>query len=381
MEHQPVRNTSRQALYERLIQWWWVRLPIRVARLFPTLGSGLSDGLYLIHWTVLAAIAPPAAMILGILLGILHPGETFSTSSLVMALMIAVGMMSANLGAWAVAGYAIGDFFLHGHPIVGGGLLESLLLVRAPLVLSYFLLALPVVIVPLIVTSARLRIRLLRLPVLLRGMLEVLTCVVLSAVLVYMWAIAAAVLIRPIYTWRGDQPPTEAILPLQEHGWILACVAAVVVIARIFLEERAKSLRVATMANILAQALRIISGRRGRLGLGRPLRLLAGAAGLTLLMAGMISNLLEGLVVFVFLALLLWARSQLQRWSGHRIVARVPILIRFAAGLALGYLLGQLILTAFWGQTDGFEPVLLATCLSVAIVTLFTAIDRPQASG
>lgn len=379
MNRRSIPRVTRRTPGERLIKLWWVQLPLRVARLFPTLGSGLSDGLYLVHWPIVAAAAPVAATVLGVLLGAVHPEETFTSSSLVMALMIAVGMLSANLGVWTVGGYAIGDFFLHRRALFGLGPLESLLQVRAPLLLSYFLLALSVVVVPLILASIRLRVRQLRLPVWPLRVLEVLICIALSAALVYLWAIATALLIRPIYTWRGDQPITSAILPLQERGWILSATAAVAVIVRLVLEQRARSPRVTIMANILSQALQIIARQRMQPTLSWLLRLLAGAAGLTLLMAGMISGWLEAVLVFVFLAFVLWVRDQLRRvsWPWLRVLAHIPVLVRFAVGFALSYFISRAIAGALWNQTQGFQPILFATCLSVAILTLFTATGQP----
>ena len=51
--------------------------------------------------------------------------------------------------------------------------------------------------------------------------------------LVYAWANAAAVVIRPVYTWQGGQPPVEAIRPLQTQGRLLAGTAAAVAAARV----------------------------------------------------------------------------------------------------------------------------------------------------
>jgi hypothetical protein len=148
---------------------------------------------------------------------------------------------------------------------------------------------------------------------------------------------------------------------------------------RLLLEVRAKSIRVTRLAAMMSQALRAISEQsRGQFAKG-VFRLIVGAVSLTLLMSGMISTWVEALFVFVFITFLLWTRAQLQTTSHplFQVIAHVPWLIRFAIGLVVSYLMNRAIVSALWNQTQSFRPVLLATCLSVAILTVLTAVSQP----
>ncbi len=372
-------KVSHQRLHERLLQWWWIQLPLRVARWFPTLGSGLSDGLYLVRWPIIAGIGPLVALLLGLLLGALHQEATFTASSFVMALLIAVGLLSAHLGVWAIGGYAIGDLFLHRRSGVSTDVLDNVLQVQVPLLLSYVLFALAVVIIPLILTAIRLQIRQQPLSPRLLRLLEIVVYVSLSAGVIYLWAMAMVILIRPVYIWQGDQPTASAIVPLQERGWILSLTAVLATSIRLFLETRATSLRVARLAALMSQALQAISAQQSQHAVPWVVRLLVGAASLTLLMSGMIANWLEAGLVFVFITLVLWVRDQLRAssWPLLQPLAYVPWLIRFAIGLVLSYVLSRAIVSALWSYTQTFQPVLVATCLSVALLTLLTAVGQP----
>jgi hypothetical protein len=56
--------------------------------------------------------------VLGLLIGWFHfaPGETFTFSIAVMALLMAISSFGTGLGSHLLVGYAFGDFFLFQHP-------------------------------------------------------------------------------------------------------------------------------------------------------------------------------------------------------------------------------------------------------------------------
>lgn len=363
-----------------IVRWWWFRLPLGTARYFPVFGSALSDGLYLARWPVVAAAATPLVVLIGLLLGARHPGETFTYSIGVMALLIGAGLFSAQLGVAAVVGYAIGDLLYHGHPslwvAVQRSAVQTLLRVHLPLLISYAVLAVVCVNVPLIGASVRLQVRSVRL---LRTLpwvgriLEGVVYVALIGVLVYAWANAAPVLIRPVYTWQGGQPPVAAIRPLQTQGQLLAVTAAAVAAARVVLEELALHPRVVALALPLSIALPLAVRRRPRTA--GVLATLAGAFGLTLLLAGLIGSLTEGALVLLFFVLLLWARDRIRAspWPPLRLIGTVPELFRLALGFALGYFLSARLVAPQWNTTQTFRPVLLAACCSLAVMTLLMA--------
>src|SRR5262249_9303787 len=141
-----VQRLIHPAALDALNDLWWRRLPVLGRRASATLADVLADGLYLTAWPTAGALGPPLAFLLGLLLGWWRfaPGATFTFSITVMALMLVVSQLSVSLGVWLWLGYAVGDFFLF-HWDTGTSYekaWERLLYVRVPLLISYALLAL-----------------------------------------------------------------------------------------------------------------------------------------------------------------------------------------------------------------------------------------------
>ncbi|HEX2035162.1 MAG TPA: pre-toxin TG domain-containing protein, partial [Chloroflexota bacterium] len=78
------------------------------------LATSLFDGVYLLAWPRVAAVASPLALLLGLVFGALHPGYriAFSESLPLLVLMVVLGTVSGHLGVLFLAGYAFGDFSL-----------------------------------------------------------------------------------------------------------------------------------------------------------------------------------------------------------------------------------------------------------------------------
>jgi hypothetical protein len=289
----------------------------------------------------------------------------------------------------ALVGYVVGDFALHDHDLSGtagrvlrASPLEQFLRLQVPRLTSYYLLALLTVGVPLATVIARGQLRQVPLPAAARRYLEPLLAGAGSAAaagaLAYAWASATPVLIRPLFTWAGRQPSPESIQPLQTASVPFALVIAVVAALRVLLERLATTPAIAQAATAvqLAMVQTIRSRQPGRLS--RPLWIGAGALGLTLLMAGMVTTVAEGALLFLFLAALLTLRDVLQRldWLPLRLLERVPLLLRYALGMFLAYNASRIIVGRNWRSEETFLPVLLATCASLLIITLLTL--QPQ---
>jgi hypothetical protein len=148
------------------------------------------------------------------------------------------------------------------------------------------------------------------------------------------------------------------------------------IIGRLLLESRAQSPRVEKFAAILNLAFPMVVHKRKSVVLVPPFSWILGAFALTLLLAGMISGIIEGVVVFLFFGLLLWGRHALQTssWSWLQFLMQIPVILRFGLGLLLNYYLSRLIVGALWNVTNTFLPVLISACLSIAILTVLTIV-------
>jgi hypothetical protein len=364
-------------MMERVNDFWWVRLPAAAARFSRTMAGVLMDGRYLAAFPAASAWMPPALLVVGILVGWLHPGfagdEVFTASLAAMALMVAVGEASAAWGAWIWLGFVAGDFLLFRHQAYGlynGRFPGSILLARVPLLIPYILLALAAVFLPL---TGR---WLARGPAAARASaagtaaMAALQAVV-QAALLFTWGQAAPTLIRPVYTWIGGNPSTAVVRPLQAHPWVLPIVAGVLGAARVVLERRWSAHPAVTRrAALLGQALAARGGGERRLPVwaAAPLK----AAFTTFLLSGVLTGWTDAILFAAAMAGMLVARTQLARRMGAwaERVARVPVLARFALGVAINFFVARWIITAMWASTSAFRPILISVTISLLVFLL-----------
>ena len=151
-------------------------------------------------------------------------------------LFAVIGAASAQTGGAFLAGFAVCDFFrnhtLWSYPQriqqaqdywPGERHLAYFARERVPLLILYLVFAVVAVQLP-VVTRRLLRPFLpgSRAPVALSAAMTFTGMVLLTFVSVFLWAQIAAVLVRPLYTWRGIDPLKRVILPLQHDGALLA---------------------------------------------------------------------------------------------------------------------------------------------------------------
>ena len=340
---------------------FWVRLPLAVARLSPAAASVLTDGVYLVRGTGLAALGPIVAALAGTVAGARHLGQAFTASLLTMAVLGVLGILSAHLGLWTVAGYVFGDLVIHDRAVAGLGALGAL-------VVAAILLGLLTVYIPLLVGAARLAARRIdergRPPVILEALVAALT----TAVAATAWALAARVLVRPVYAWQGLEPGPTELAPLLARWEVLVGVLALAAAFRVWREDAARGeivrAHVATLRRDLAGASRP-AGRPWP----EPARLVAGAAALTVVVAGLVGGAVQAMLTLAFFAGLLWARGRLATAWWPLQLLRVPALVRGAAALSVGFGLSGLILYV----SNGLGAALLSTCLITTLVTLAAA--------
>jgi hypothetical protein len=358
----------------------------------------LADGRYLMAWPRIGSFAPPAALLVGLLVGWSHwlvgPGgggtptaaDTYTGSILAMALFIALGIMSNGLGIWFVIGYAVGDLFFYPHAHVGGMQFWRLIHVQTPLLISYVWLFAFIAVIPFVAHTLG------SLPITSRHgrrggsttgtAANVMATVLVQAGLVFAWAISMPILIRPVFTWSTPANSAGAVEPLQHYGWVLVIVAAVMAWVRLRIEDRAGR---ATSGQRFTQAsarARTFARRKPRselpLSAGVPLR----AAGTTLIFGGALTSPLDAVGAATFFLLYYYLRDGplARSTSWTRALTHVPYMLRFLAAIGIGFGIGLLIMRAVYltpAVLGSFRPILYAS----AITLLLTLVLSPPATA
>ncbi|MFN2582273.1 MAG: hypothetical protein ABR498_05980 [Candidatus Dormibacteria bacterium] len=346
----------------RGVGFWWRRLPARLARLSPAAAMVLIDGRYVTRQRVLGALVPPAAIVVGFLVGWLHPLEhdVYTTSALFMSLALVIGTLSAALGAWLVLGYAVGDLVLANRSAAFVGSLGEAGKTWATLILCDIVLAMMVVLIPLTARalSHELMLRLRR-----GGSLVVEYAVAagVSALMVYAWSQAAPVLTRPYFTWHGVAVARDALDSLQLMAWLLPLVGLVAMVLRGWLEQRVQLEEVASSP---AQRVR-------RRALPVPIAI-AWKVGLAVfVLAGLMEFWVDPIVVALVMATFLVVREPALRRlpADLQRVTRVPILPRLIVGAVTSAVLG-IIFVSIFGADSVVRPIVLSTLLSLTVFTL-----------
>lgn len=366
---------------------WWVRLPRLGARLSSALGYTLLDGLWAGTVRLLGALATPALFAAGLWIGWQHPGfETVPSESLaLLVVFVVVGVAGAQLGAALLGGFAIGSFFLAerawaftarevaGHDWWGGEVGAHLLRVRLPLLISFGVLATVLVKLPLGSKAlARALVPGDRAPLALRIAIALVAQVAFTAVAVYLWALAAPVLLRPVWSWVGDLPTVAAMQPLQEDAATLARVGALAAAARLALQAALVGVApLAARASVLEAELREPLAKAplyDRLPAG--VRALVTAGLTTVLLAGLCSTWTDAALAFGAVAFFQLARTgalplPISPWV--QAMNRIPVLLRFAAGILVVYLVGQWFLPDRVRSAEDFRPQLVFLLIGLAI--------------
>jgi hypothetical protein len=367
---------------------WWIRLPLAVRRVSAGIADALLDGYYLVAWPLPAMIAPPTVFVLSLLIGALHPGFdlVYSESLAILLLATVLGVLSAHLGLLFVLGYALGDFFIwHSRWVCSsdGGWLarlcwEQVLRSRLPLLIAYGVLALVTV----------------GIPIATKGLLAqfppprsvnrtfwfsflMVAHAALTGVLVFFWAQAVPLLIRPVFTWSGSSPPIEAMSPLQQQVAPLILAVVVASLVRMALQGATAALpRPAARISAWEARLRlaIAVGPAASKSVPPAVHAVTAAAWSTLLLAGLFEGWLDAIVIAALLLVLQAARMRLipvplGRWP--EIVNRLPLLARMAAGIVISLYLARTFLSGQLRGGESFRPLLLVLSIGLIITFLF----------
>ena len=362
---------------ERVLEFDWIKLPLAARRLSAALIVTLVDGLYLAVWPRVAVILSPLAFFSGLLIGWQHWGfqTVFSESIIVACLAVALGLMSGHLGALFVAGFICGDFVLYTFPhrSYSGGLFDHFWRTRIPSLIEYSLLALPVGIP--IWTKAL--VAELTLPASLsrafRFGVAVLAHAGISLALVYLWTQTVPVLIRPIFTWVGRNPPVAAVEPLQMGMTPLLILAVLASLGRMALQGST------AFQPGLGKRLNALHGKLNSASPVEPLwsrihpwiKITLRTLWATLMLAGMFMSWFDALLIGGVILLLQAARHGLlplpiSGWQ--RLMERLPVVFRLLTAAIVFYFVATRVLPGQMASTNTFRPVLFLTIFALLIL-------------
>jgi hypothetical protein len=350
----------------------------------PRFATTLTDGLYLLRSPVLSVAAPVAALLVGLLYGWLHSGPTFTRSIMALSLLLAIGLLSVQLGWCTLLGYVLGDAFLSDQSVSyykEYAFIERLAREGGSTFISYLILAILLVGIPSVALGTRVSVSraLRRFPA--APWIAAAIAAVFCGYLAYAWSHTSAALIRPVFTWLGRQPDTADIFALQGRGTVLAITAALVVLVRVLIEDRLTNDRVNRVAQrLLVQMPVAVARSRANHSIAAPMvRAVLLAICLTLVLAGVIASVFEGLVVAMLFVGLYLLRNVLTRIPGWHFVERVPPVVRLLIALAISYPLMASYLEGSYGGGSSLRPVLVTAFIGIAIATLASAtsaVDR-----
>lgn len=384
-EHSSAQSLAVEAPETRFTQLWSVRVPLLLDPWAPQVADAFADGVWTMRWRRVASFGPLAAFAIGLLFPLLWPWmrDVYSESLLFLILIVAASLFSGPLGVMLYAGYMLGDS-VNGSPGYSSGGLGAIRQLGG-MVITWMLLAIPVVIIPQLgrrmsdeITTRLPEESALRLParVTLHGGA--------AGLLVFLWCQAMIVLIRPVFTWAGSQPTTEAVMQVQTRwGWIAAC-AVVAAVARLLLEHRTRRLAGPSIALLEQErwsnpAKRAVHWRR------MPLVVRVGAAAIVvaLVLAGTYSSVLDAIVVFAVIAALKAWRAGLfgslpQWWTAA--IVKVPILVRFILAPLIGFVLASALLRIFW-RFGSLRPVMAGALLTLVIFHLFFPVTKRRTAA
>lgn len=376
-------------------QLWWMRLPTMVTRWSPMLSRALTDGT---HWAaaspVFGAAAPPAALVAGLVIGAQRIGfQSVITESLGLLLILAgLGMVSAHLGMAFLTGFAFGDFFLsRADWLPPTGLLypeyvlEYLAVTKLPLLIMYGALGILLVKTPLLtralVSGVKIPSRWEKWPTIVITMV---LGMAVSFALAFSWALAVPLLIRPLFLWRGGTIPVEAMWALQHSPWLIGLVAGLSMLVSTGVQFVLEHRRIATKpATPTAET--IEHAHQKPPYLPPVLQVLLQASWFTFLLAGLLATWIDGLALFLLLAVLGLARAgplplPLDTW--RRLIGRIPLLVRLAVGLVIAAVTVRLLVRAgitAWtpllaagtpGITAAYRIMLVLIAVSLLIIFL-----------
>lgn len=369
---------STEGLTVRLAKLWSLTIPGRLAKRAPTLADSFRDGAWTAAWPPVAAFAPLAGLILGFLAALVLD-VSYTESLAFMMLVIAGAIMSGPVGVMLLAGYAVGNLLLKEGYYSSSSysdFLPRFLTAWGGKLIVLALLAFPAVLLPPLARRMVWPVAGRAAPGNRLAVRAALYAAVVG-VLVFLWAQAMVVLVRPVFVLpsSGGQPTPEAIEPVQNLWPWLVAVGVVAAAGRVIVESRV--LRRFPWATAVAEAYRnwwALAPRRPSTWQQAPalVRVLVVALLGTALLAGTYERWFDPLIAFVGVGALEAWRLGVQRGliGGVRgAIRRIPGIVRFVIAVILGYGVAYLPVSSMF-FAGSLRPVLFGALASMAVFYL-----------
>jgi uncharacterized protein YjeT (DUF2065 family) len=363
----------------RVLRLCSVKLPAKLRLVAPRLADALADGIWLAVWPFGGGIVL-GALTTGFLFPLLWPGMhvIYSESLLFLLLVVAAAFLNGCIAVMLLFGYAAGDI-VH----IGLGNLFSAsnpLPTLAGHLVGYSVLGIVAVVLPAMARSMARQLASKTANSQLSTLAEAGLFGLAAGVLTYAWCQGAVVLLRPIFTWAGESPISEAIVHVQQDWPGLVAVAVVVASAKPFLEQLAQRSPSRVLISQWKREVRASASQRRRIP--APVRLLFTSLIATFVLAGTYASWLDALLVFATtLGLGAWRSGLIGHFPAAwtQPISRIPVLLRFMAGLIVGYILSGVVLSGAWHQTDSLRPIMLGALLTLA--ALYVLLPKPRPNG
>ena len=343
----------------------------------PQVAQAMADGAWTAVIRGVAAFAPIVAFAIGLLSRLLFRDldAVYAESLTFMMLLAAGATLSGPVGLGLLAGYIVQDLLV-GNQVATFGV-PSPVGVLAGKLISYALLAIPAVILPLLtrqLTSA-VQLRQVTEPR-TRMFAQIGLQAVIAGALIFFWSQSMVILIRPLFSFVGAEPNFTTLDAIQSGApWLVAVVMLATAARELFVQMFLPGMPRAAVVTALQRA-RWSDEKKSVLDkLPEPVRVAIASTALTILLAGTYEGWFDLFVAALVIGLIGAWRANLLRqipipmqWAYR--VRQIHPLLRLLAATLIGFLITTLMVAPFWGAAGGIRLLMIGSLLTLIIFNL-----------
>ncbi|MEO5951808.1 MAG: hypothetical protein ABIQ44_04990 [Chloroflexia bacterium] len=361
VQAQPIAPTSLPApapakpagppIDQTLEELWSVRIPGWIESWSPQTAQAMADGAWTAVIRRVAAFAPILAFVIGLLSRLIFRDldEVYSQSLAFMVLLVAGATLSGPVGLGLFAGKLI----------------------------SYTLLAMPAVVLPLLVRQLTGAVQLRQISeARTRMAAQIGLQAVIAGALIYFWTQSMVILIRPLFSFVGVEPNFNTLDAIQGGApWLVGAVMLATAAREFVVQMVLPKMPRAGVVTAL-ERWRWSDEKKSVLDkLPEPVRVAIASTVLTIILAGTYESWFDLFISALVIGLIGAWRTNLLRqipipmqWA-FRVRQFHPMLRLLAATLA-GFLLTTFVVAPFWGASGGIRLLMIGSLLTLIIFNL-----------